>query len=63
MTDHDDRSRPDGVTPTTGSAASDPFVEERAEPLSLQAQLRDAVRNAGIGQVAPGNPRDRKSVV
>ncbi|WIB12538.1 DUF3159 domain-containing protein [Curtobacterium sp. MCPF17_052] len=63
MTDHDDRSRPDGVTPTTGSAASDPFVEERAEPLSLQAQLRDAVRNAGIGQVAPGEAPSGKALL
>ncbi|WP_258366042.1 DUF3159 domain-containing protein [Curtobacterium sp. MCPF17_031] len=63
MTDHDDRSRPDGVTPTTGSAASNPFVKERAEPLSLQAQLRDAVRNAGIGQVAPGEAPSGKALL
>ncbi|WIE66511.1 DUF3159 domain-containing protein [Curtobacterium sp. MCLR17_036] len=47
MPDHDDSPRPDGVT-------DDPLASERAEPLSLNAQLRDAVRNAGIGQVAPG---------
>ncbi|NII39949.1 hypothetical protein E9228_000568 [Curtobacterium flaccumfaciens] len=56
MTDHDDRPRHDGVTP-------DPFVEERAEPLSLQAQLRDAVRNAGIGQVAPGEAPSGKALL
>jgi hypothetical protein len=47
VTDHDDRSRPE-----VGS--DDPYAAERAEPLSLHAQLRDAVRNAGIAQVAPG---------
>jgi hypothetical protein len=47
VTDHDDRSRPE-------TASDDPYAAERAEPLSLHAQLRDAVRNAGIAQVAPG---------
>jgi hypothetical protein len=43
----DDDARPADDRP-------DPFADERAQPLSLNAQLRDAVRNAGIGQVAPG---------
>ncbi|MFJ4296835.1 DUF3159 domain-containing protein [Curtobacterium sp. NPDC089689] len=59
MPDHDDTPRPDGVAPDgvgpDGVApVDDRFAAERAEPLSLNAQLRDAVRNAGIGQVAPG---------
>ncbi|WJX99514.1 DUF3159 domain-containing protein [Curtobacterium sp. SP.BCp] len=69
MPDHDDTPRPDGVAPDgiardgvapDGLASDkvapddDRFAAERAEPLSLNAQLRDAVRNAGIGQVAPG---------
>ncbi|QWS34667.1 DUF3159 domain-containing protein [Curtobacterium aetherium] len=58
MTDHDDRARPDRVAPD-----GDPYAEERAEPLSLQAQLRDAVRNAGIGQVAPGEAPSGKALL
>ncbi|MFJ4219533.1 DUF3159 domain-containing protein [Curtobacterium luteum] len=67
MPDHDDTTRPDGVAPerasdgvapderaADGVTPDDRFAAERAEPLSLNAQLRDAVRNAGIGQVAPG---------
>ncbi|MGL3200679.1 MULTISPECIES: DUF3159 domain-containing protein [Curtobacterium] len=42
------------VAGSAAPASDDRFAEERAEPLSLNAQLRDAVRNAGIGQVAPG---------
>lgn len=44
----------DGVAPDGVAPDGDRFAAERAEPLSLNAQLRDAVRNAGIGQVAPG---------
>jgi hypothetical protein len=58
VTDHDDHPRPDGAGPDR-----DPYAEERAEPLSLQAQLRDAVRNAGIGQVAPGEAPSGKALL
>jgi hypothetical protein len=44
-------------------AAEDRFADERAEPLSLNAQLRDAVRNAGIGQVAPGEAPSGRALV
>ena len=62
MPDHDDTPRHDGVAPDPAAsgdraataASGDRFADERAEPLSLNAQLRDAVRNAGIAQVAPG---------
>ncbi|MCJ1715440.1 DUF3159 domain-containing protein [Curtobacterium sp. VKM Ac-2922] len=47
MPDRPDPADPDGVTP-------DPLADEREAPVSLNAQLRDAARNAGIGQVAPG---------
>lgn len=41
----------------------DRFADERDQPLSLNAQLRDAVRNAGIGQVAPGEAPSGKALV
>ncbi|ROP65969.1 uncharacterized protein DUF3159 [Curtobacterium sp. PhB130] len=43
--------------------ADDRFADEREQPLSLNAQLRDAVRNAGIGQVAPGEAPSGKALV
>lgn len=58
MPDHDDTPRSDGFAHDDRAAdrvaPDDRFADEQAEPLSLNAQLRDAVRNAGIGQVAPG---------
>ncbi|MFJ3383075.1 MULTISPECIES: DUF3159 domain-containing protein [unclassified Curtobacterium] len=41
----------------------DRFADEREQPLSLNAQLRDAVRNAGIGQVAPGEAPSGRALV
>jgi hypothetical protein len=62
----DDESRPPGGAspdPADGIAAdpvaadpvaADPFAAEREQPLSIGAQLRDAARRSGLGQVAPG---------
>ncbi|WIB27787.1 DUF3159 domain-containing protein [Curtobacterium sp. MCSS17_015] len=54
---------PDGAVRSGAVPAGDPYAEERAEPLSLNAQLRDAVRNAGIGQVAPGEAPSGKALL
>ncbi|WP_323741580.1 DUF3159 domain-containing protein [Curtobacterium sp. VKM Ac-2865] len=54
----------DATTPAADDrSADDRFADERAEPLSLNAQLRDAVRNAGIGQVAPGEAPSGRALV
>jgi hypothetical protein len=60
-----DPADPEGVASADAPApsADDRFAEERAEPLSLNAQLRDAVRNAGIGQVAPGEAPSGRALV
>ncbi|MFZ6993870.1 DUF3159 domain-containing protein [Curtobacterium sp. RRHDQ66] len=49
---HDDRDDRD-----------DRFADEREQPLSLNAQLRDAVRNAGIAKVAPGEAPSGRALV
>ncbi|OIH93781.1 DUF3159 domain-containing protein [Curtobacterium sp. MCBA15_001] len=61
MSDRPDPADHDGVT--SDPAASDPFADEREAPVSLQAQLRDAARNAGIGQVAPGEAPTGRALV
>jgi hypothetical protein len=45
-----DDERPD----LAAGPAADPLAAEHEEPLSIGAQLRDAVQRAGIAQVAPG---------
>ena len=42
---------------------SDPLRDEREAPVSLNAQLRDAARKAGIGQVAPGEAPTGRALV
>lgn len=71
MPDRLDPADHDGVTPDPAAydraasdrAASDRFADEREAPVSLQAQLRDAARNAGIGQVAPGEAPTGRALV
>jgi hypothetical protein len=41
----------------------DPLAAEREQPLSLSAQLRDAVARSGIGQVAPGEAPSGRALV
>jgi len=41
----------------------DRFADEREQPLSLNAQLRDAVRNAGIAKVAPGEAPSGRALI
>jgi hypothetical protein len=75
VSDRLDPADPEGVASADAPAPSpdgrladdhhsdDRFADERAEPLSLNAQLRDAVRNAGIGQVAPGEAPSGRALV
>lgn len=65
MPDRLDPADPEGVASADAPtpAPDDRFADERAEPLSLNAQLRDAVRNAGIGQVAPGEAPSGRALV
>lgn len=53
--------RPDPADHETG--APDPFRDEREAPVSLNAQLRDAARKAGIAQVAPGEAPTGRALV
>lgn len=53
--------RPDPADHETG--APDPLRDEREAPVSLNAQLRDAARKAGIAQVAPGEAPTGRALV
>lgn len=57
MPDHDDTPRPETAGSDPVAPAAESSVAPAAEPSvapSFSAQFRDAVQNAGIARVAPG---------